>query len=333
MTTLLTALLAGLLVPLGACVGGGSTKTPADHATSPAPSPLLRVESTVDVPAAGNVLSTGDRLWVISGGKAALTQIDPDTNRVTRRVVLPHPVAYGTVAQGSLWVVSYGENALFELDAKSGKVLKRLERSPALPLDAPVGVAVTGQTVWVLNHSNSKLLRIDAQTGTLIQTTRMSGDAAAGPFLVGDALWIAMTAQGIVYKVDPGSGKVVDRPIHVPTGLCAWESVVGHDIWATSRKFADFNCVNGTSRIDTSTGQVDPLTSAEDKSLYTFARYAGRVWATDTRQTVYQLNQHTGTLIPAMTFADRDANHLFSAFGSLWMTRSGNGQLLRLRAT
>jgi outer membrane protein assembly factor BamB len=331
--TRLTILLAAALVPIAGCSGGNASSAPDTGPASQSPSPPLRAEATLHVPAAGNVLTTHDRLWVVSGGRPEVTQVDPETSTITRRITLPHPVAYGTVAHGSLWLVSFGENALIELDAESGKLIRTLESSPDLPLNEPVGIAVTGHDMWVLNHDNSKLLRIDEQTGRLAQITKLRGDAAGGPLLVGQTLWVGMTAQGIFHQVDPTTGKIVSAPIHVRTGLCAGASIVGRDIWATSAPFGDFECTNGTSRFDTTSGEVTPLASAEDKSLYTFARYAGRLWATDMHKTVYQVDQRTGALRPAMTFDNKDFNHIFAGFGSLWMTRTRAGQLIRLGAT
>jgi len=247
----LTILVTLALVPVAGCVGGDSDQAPHRSPAAHPPAPLLRVEATLDVPGAGAVVTTHDRLWVISGGRAVVTQVDPVTDTVTQRTTIPHPVAYATVAHRSLWLVSYGESALIELDAESGRILRTLEGSPDLPLKDPVGVAVTGHDLWVLNHHNSTLLRIDERTGKLTQTTRIAGDAASGPYLLGHALWIGMSAQGIFHQVDLATGEVTGEPIHVPTGLCAWSSIVGHDIWATSMPFADFNCINGTSRIDT----------------------------------------------------------------------------------
>lgn len=328
--TLGAILLTAAVVPLVGCSGGSSSQADQTGPPGPAAEPLLRVVATLDIPAAGNVVTTRNRLWVISGGKTIVTQIDPQTNAISRRVSLPHPVAYGTVADESLWLVSYGDNALIELDAQTGKVLRTLESSPALPLSDPVGIAATGRDLWVLNHHNSRLLRIDQQTGTLTGITELPGDAAAGPFLVGHTLWVAMTVQGLLYRVDPVSGKIVGRPLHVPTGLCVWESIIGHDIWATSVPFGDFACTNGLSRVDTTTGHVTALASAEGKSLYTLTRYAGSLWATDLGTTLYQVDR-SGSLNPVLNFDRKDTSHLFSAFGSLWITRPGHGQLLRLK--
>lgn len=328
--TLGTILLTAALVPLACCSGGGPSQADRTRPPGQATESLLRVEATLDIPAAGNVLSTHDRLWVISGGKAIVTQVDPGTNAVIRRIRVPYPVAYGTVAQGSLWLVSYGENVLIELDAHTGKLLRTLDSSPELPLGGPIGIVVTGRDLWVLNHDNSRLLRINERTGTLTSITKLPGDAAAGPLLVGHTLWVGMTAQGFLHQVDPASGKIVGRPLHVRTGLCAGASVIRHDIWVTSVPFGDFECINGTSRVDTSSGHVTALTSAEGKSLYTLTRYAGSLWAADLGKTLYQLDR-SGSLNTVMTFDHKDAGHLFSAFGSMWMTRPGDGQLLRLQ--
>jgi streptogramin lyase len=330
----LVILMSAALMPLlTGCSGGGSSAAPEMTPSSRASSPQLRVDATIDVAAAGAMVTTHDRLWVISGGKTFVTQIDPANNSVTAQVTLPHPAASGTVAHGSLWLVSFGENALMELDSRTGKFLRTLEGSPALPFDEPVGVAVTGHDVWVVNHGNSKLLRIDARTGRLTQTTQFPGDAAAGPALVNDRLWIGLTAQGIVYQVDPSTGRIVGKPIHVATGLCAWSSVVDDDIWMTSIVFADFDCVNGTSRLDTKSGHVTPLGAADGMSLYSFAQYDGVLWATDTGRKLYKVNASTDSLLLAMTLDRRDADHIFAAFGSLWMTRSEAGEVLRLDAS
>ena len=138
-----------------------------------------------------------------------------------------------------------------------------------------------------------------------------------------------MTAQGALHQVDPTTGRIV-ASTHVPTGLCLWESIVGHDIWATSIEFGDFNCTNGTSRINTASGHVTPMTSARGKGLYTFTRYAHRIWATDVHKTLYQIDPRSGSLRTAMTFDRTDTSHLYSAFGSLWVTQPEAGQLLRL---
>ena len=321
-TVLLVSVLAG-------CGHDDSAATATTSGTSEGPA--LHVVATVDVAGAFTILPAGDRFWVIAGGTGEVTQVDPSTDRVTKVVSLPHPAAYATLTHGSLWLVSYYDDALMEVDARTGNLLRTLERSRTLPLSYPGGVVATGHDLWIVNHRQPKLLRVDARTGKVSQTTSLAGHNAGGPSLVDGSMWVSVTREGLIYEVDSARGKVVGRPIPVESGLCLWASVVGSDIWFTSVRSEGFNCQNGTSRLDTTTGEVSSMPWSEGKGLYTFTRYAGALWATDDKRTVYQVDEDTGALRTVMTLPGKpDANHLFTAFGSLWMTRSGAGEVLRL---
>jgi hypothetical protein len=79
---------------------------------------------------------------------------------------------------------------------------------------------------------------------------------------------------------------------------------------------------------------VSPLASADGKSLYSFTRYAGSLWATDSKRTLYQVDESAGALRPVLTFRGKpDTNHIFTAFGSMWMARYETGELLRLEVS
>ena len=295
----------------------------------------LHVVATVHVGGAGTVVPAAHRLWVVSGDTGEVTQVDPSTGSVTKVVSLPHPAAYGALAHGSLWLASMHDSALMEVDAASGTVLRTLERTPARPLDLPAGIAAAGDDLWVMGHDDGTLLRVDARTGTVTRMLSLAGHKAGGPVLAGGSLWVTMTKEGIVYQVDPATGRVVDPPVRVDTGLCVSSSVVGDAIWFTSDEDPTgvFRCSNGASRLDATSREVSPLASGEGRSLYSFARYDGSLWATDTTRRVYRVDEHSGVLRVAMTLPGRpDSNRLFTAFGSLWMTRSGTGELLRLEA-
>lgn len=296
----------------------------------------LHVVATLDVKGAFSLVPTADRLWVISGGTGEVTQVDPSSNTVSKVVRLPHPAAYATLSHGSLWLVSFFDNALMQVDVQTGRVLRTFERSRSLPLSEPVGIAATGHDLWVVNHVSGRLLRIDARTGRATHTTSLDGHAAGGPVLLDGSLWASLTKEGVVDQVDPTTGEVVGRAIPVDTGLCGWGSVVGTDIWYTSEDDPTgvFNCSNGTSRVDATSREVSPLEPAAGMSLYTFTRYAGSLWATDSKRTIYEVDEDTGALRRALTLpGKRDSNHLFTAFGSMWVTRSGTGELLRLESS
>lgn len=318
----LSALIAMAIVsPLAGCGSDDSNDGALDTSRS---GPRLHIVATVPVDAAFSIVATKDELWVLSGGTGIATQVDPATNSVVKEVSLPHPAAYGTLAYGSLWLVSYADSALMELDPSSGQILRTIEKSPGTPLNDPVGITAAAGDLWVVNHHESRLLRINPRTATLISSIHLPGHYAADPVMASGRLWIPLTQEGLVVQVDPTRGRIIGTPTRVATGLCAWASVTETDIWYTSMPAEDFNCRNGTSRLDTTTGAVSPLPTATGRSLYTFARFGSSLWATDQKRTLYQVDESAGTLRPALTFAGKaDANHLFTAFGSLWVTRSG----------
>ena len=222
-TRALASLLLAAVLPLSSCDADGSTRSSATGSGGRSAAPSLRVDASLHIPAAGNLLATRDRLWVISGGMPTVTQLDPATNTVTRRVKLPHPVAYGTLAHGSLWLVSYGDNVLIELDSESGRILRTLGSSPVLPLNEPVGVVFAEDSLWVLNHHDSVLLQIDEQTGELIHTTTLPGDAAAvvpevRPAAVEGVVVAALVLDDLVVLVDAIGVVVVPAAGHEGRG-------------------------------------------------------------------------------------------------------------------
>ena len=182
--TRLTILLTAALVPLAGCSGGDASDAPNTGPATQSPAPPLHVEATLHIPAAGTVVTTHDRLWVISGGKTVVTQIDPDTNSITKQVKVPHPVAYGTVEHGSLWLVSYGDNALIEARRGLGQGPENSRKLTPLAAEGSRGCRRYRPRACGSSTTATPVLRIDEESGKLTQTTNMPGDAAAGPFLV-----------------------------------------------------------------------------------------------------------------------------------------------------
>jgi streptogramin lyase len=153
-------------------------------------------------------------------------------------------------------------------------------------------------------------------------------DVAAGK------LWIALTYNNSVIRVDPATGRIAGPPISVDTGTCSSSSVVDGDIWYSSVKFEDWPCKDATRRISASTGAVSPVIYAPGKPLEDVVKASGAMWATDKDRTLYRLDIKTAALQPALTFDEHsDSNRLVTAFGSVWVLRDSPGRLLRLSLT
>ena len=341
-TTRPTVALAAALLVCGGCASGGrhAAASP-EPSTSEAPTASstghgLHVTATLDLPPSNALVATPDWLWVLGGPSGVLTQIDPATNTVVRKLTTPHPPGFGTYADGSLWIASLIDDAVMQVDADSGTVLRTIESAHGKPFFRPVGIAATGKDLWVVNHGDdsvrSTLVRLDARSGAVTGTTELPGHHAGGPMLVGGQIWISLTTEGTVVRVDPGTGFVVGAPIRVDTGSCLSGSVVGGDLWLSSLDLgADLPCRNASRRIDAVTTALSPVVYGPGKSLYDFAEAGGSVWASDVGHTLYRVDVGSGAIHPALRLdGPDDYDRLAAAFGSLWVLGGETGRLVRV---
>jgi streptogramin lyase len=280
----------------------------------------------------GTLIATHDRLWVLQAQTATITAVDPSTNRVARRVRLPHPTPYGSFDGRSLWIASYADDVIMRLDPRTGRLLDTIRSSSRARIAEPVGAVAVGPDLWVLDHQPAVLAHFDSRTGAPLGSVRLPGHAASGPTLIGGVLWVGLTAEGEVAAFDPRTGHRVGPWIRVPAGLCAATSAVPGGLWFSSVEFGDFRCHNGAGFLDTGTRRVTSL-AAEGHPLYSFAEASGSLWASDTGRQLFRVDADAGVLDPALTLGGtKDVTHLLGAFGSLWAARSATGELLRLDA-
>jgi sugar lactone lactonase YvrE len=332
---------ASIVVLLSGCASEpGPTPRPRSSTTALAASTpratTLRVIATLSVSGASTLVATPRWLWVLGGPNRRLTQVDPATNTVVRRLTSPLPVGYGTFANGSLWLVSFLRDAVVQVDADSGEVLRTIESRDGKPFNRPVGVVATGKDLWVLNHSDgsvrSSLVRLDSASGLVTGTTELPGHHAGGPDLAGGQLWIALTTEGSMVRVDPGTGFVVGPPLAIDSGTCRGASVAAGQVWIAGMDLGeDLPCHESVRRLDPITLRVSPLTEAGGMGLNAFAAAGGSVWASDVRHTIYRVDADSGAVRPALSLTGGDAtNRLMTAFGSLWALGGETGRLVRI---
>jgi streptogramin lyase len=223
-----------------------------------------------------------------------------------------------------------------QLDARSGRVLRTIESSHGRPFFRPTGIAAAGNDLWVVNHGDdsvpSSVTRLDARTGEVTGTTELPGHHAGEPLLAADHLWIALTTEGTVVRVDLRTGRVVGSPIVVDTGTCLAGSVADRDLWYTGLDDAEGgSCRNVARRLDPESGQVSPTMYGAGKSLFNVTSAGGSVWASDIGHTIYHVDVGSGAIRPSLTLPGPDAtNRLLAAFGSLWALGGESGQLVRI---
>src|SRR5262245_66248974 len=97
-------------------------------------------------------------VWVTNDGAGTLARIDPQTNRVTRRVRLKPGVFSVTHGFGALWVVNYKRNTLTRVDPSTSRT--RSVRVGAVP----DGLLEAYGRVWVSDWEAGRLVEVDTRT-------------------------------------------------------------------------------------------------------------------------------------------------------------------------
>jgi streptogramin lyase len=160
---------------------------------------------TGDGPSA--LVEDGGRIWIVNHRDGVLQRIDPATNTATALGRLPgdapERMAY---AEGSLWVTGRGTD-LLRVDPNTGAVQATIEIGAG-----GIDVRAAAHSIWVAaptaeedergNPFLDRLLRIDPSTNAIMETIRPTGRIVVhGTESTGDALWLADTAAGRLYRI------------------------------------------------------------------------------------------------------------------------------------
>jgi multiple sugar transport system substrate-binding protein len=181
------------------------------------------------------------------------------------------------VAPGALWLdalaLATREEVIVRIDSATSEVVARVSAGPPNgSFGTLLGVGLG--SVWLLN--NKSLRRIDPRTNTIAATlptdfvTLPAPDREQGDDIVAGegAIWFLSVQDGSVSRIDPASGRIVDRVGigRVPTGLV----LGGGALWAASGR-------EGTvTRIDPRT--LDTESIRVGSAATSIAAGAGAIW-------------------------------------------------------
>ena len=147
------------------------------------------------------------RIWIVNHRDGTLQRIDPATNTAVTLARLPGDAPERMVfAEGSLWVTGRGTD-LLRVDPSTGAVQATIEIGAG-----GIDVRAAAHSIWVAvptddedrrgNPFLDRLLRIDPVTNAIMETVRPTGRIVVnGTTSTGDALWIADTAVGRLYRI------------------------------------------------------------------------------------------------------------------------------------
>jgi class 3 adenylate cyclase/ABC-type branched-subunit amino acid transport system substrate-binding protein len=170
----------------------------------------------------GGVVVAQGAVWAISGPRASVVRIDPQTRSVTARISLvsrpapesPYPIQIDAGA-GALWVLNANTGTVSRIDPD----LRGVTASIAVGLEhTPLRLSAGRDAVWVAARDGT-LTRIDARTNEVRSTTVAHSllDVAA----VGDRVWVAAgTGPGANAGAGVATG-TVGRVRPLPSSSCS----------------------------------------------------------------------------------------------------------------
>ncbi|HXY29875.1 MAG TPA: hypothetical protein VEI06_04130 [Gemmatimonadaceae bacterium] len=151
-------------------------------------------------------------LWVASCGSGELTEIDPQTNSVRRRVSLPlHRRREGALAyaNGFLWIPLAEPDTtgtvLGQVDPETGKLVASI----AVPPASDVVVGGFG-ALWVASSWANSVLRVDPKTRQVTARIRVGPSPKFMAVGLG-SVWVQNRHDGTVSRIDPDSAREVAR--------------------------------------------------------------------------------------------------------------------------
>lgn len=156
-------------------------------------------------------------------------------------------------------------------------------------LAAPIELAVQGSTVWAI--SDTTIARIDVATNAVTMldvSTPEPDDLAATP----TAIWVADFAGSQVLKIDPTTGKVVDR---IPTGAAEGVLPVNGVIWVTNHHEGSVTRIDPKTDKPIGTVVVGKIGVDGPQKL---AEGAGSVWVDESNTNeVIRMDPTTGAVV------------------------------------
>lgn len=232
----------------------------------------VRILKTIPLPATptGVDVGSGD-VWVAHGRSGQLSRVDPTFGRVSATSDLAGRAVYAptggvAVDKASVWVV-FGKATLVRVDPSSMRPV-----GSTLTDVGAADVVVGHGSVWVSNAVDASIQRFEPTTFEEgpVEEPLTVGRAPAGMAITRDAVWVAISGEDVVARIEPGARSF----LRIPVGDGPEDVVVGAgSVWVANR-------LDGTvSRIDLQAEEVvETIEVGNAPSSLAFAD--GRVWVT-----------------------------------------------------
>ena len=278
------------------------------------PSASFKIGKTADW-----VLVTDRAVWVAGSKPYSVQRIDPATNTVVAKVVLPGEACSGLAfGFGSVWVPVCGKKPmLVRVDEDTNTINARLAIGPAGPEG---GITSSDDSVWMVTDKKGTLARIDPRTNTVRQGIVVP-PGSYNPLFRDGVVWITGVESNILTAVDASSGEVLAS---VPVGpKPRFLAAGGGSVWTLNQGDGTVSRVDAGSRKVTATIQVGIPGTGGD-----ICYGAGSVWTSVFEVPLTRIDASTNVVLRQWVGPGGDS--LRFGFGSIWLTDYRGGLLLRI---
>jgi virginiamycin B lyase len=278
------------------------------------PSVTLKIGRTVDW-----VLVTDDAVWVAGTKPFSVQRIDPSTDRIVAKVVLPGEACSGLAfGFSSLWVPVCGKKpTLVRVDVHENAVIATL---PVPAVEAEGGIAISTDSVWLVTDKNGTLSRIDPLTNSVRQNISIP-PGSYNPIFSDGIVWVTGVERSVLTAVDASTGSLLDS---VPVGSKPrFSTEGGGSIWT-------LNQGDGTvSRVDEKSRKVIATVQAGIPGTGGDVGYgADSVWLTVFDVPLTRVDVTTNRVVKQ--WIGKGGDSLRVGFDSLWITDYKKGLLSRI---
>jgi hypothetical protein len=204
-----------------------------------------RVIRGADLSTVSDVAAGAGAVWVAEDG-VGVTQLDPRTGRVLRRISLPDagPLTHVAAGDDAVIAVEFAAPAV-RIDPHSGRILARLPVGPAT--NPATNVAIGHGSAWFLRVDGT-VVRVDLGSNKVVARIRALRDyppppralelsTEDGPKVIAvsaDVVWVA-DHTGAILRIDPATNRVTGK-LQVFRGSPVLSVAEGEGaLWATTR--------------------------------------------------------------------------------------------------
>jgi DNA-binding beta-propeller fold protein YncE len=279
----------------------------------------LKVTATIPIAKQADwVKVTSTAVWIGGKGPYSVSEIDPQTNKVTR-VELPGDPCAGLAADAdNLWAPLCGKTPkLARVDLRKRALTGVFNVGPAAPEG---GIAVGAGSVWMIVDKKGSMARIDPANGSIVETVHLK-PGSYNPVFSEGRIWVTRASGAELTIVDANTGKILGtRPIGLhPRFLTAG----GGAVWTLNQ------AKGSLSRIDVAGRQPVVTLPLDVPGVGGDITYAdGEVWVTMMKTPLTVVDAARTQTLCQWKGAGGDAVGV--GHGSIWLTNLRLGTVTRI---